>query len=61
MKSETIAITNENVTSIAENKVEVKKGEIKIAEVCFGVLMAVTTIYALWCVVSFVISYALVK
>lgn len=33
--------------------------EAKASEVCFGVLMTVASLYAIWCVASFLINYAL--
>jgi hypothetical protein len=52
----TIETTQERITTVAEENVQIQNKEMSKAEICFGALMAIAAIAGMWGVVSLLIS-----
>ena len=55
----TIETTDERITTVGQENVEIQKTEMSKAEICFGALMAIAAIAGMWGVVSLLISFFL--
>ena len=54
-----IDTTQERITTVAQENVDIQKKEMSKAEICFGALMAIAAIAGMWGVVSLLISFFL--
>ncbi|KPK00643.1 MAG: hypothetical protein AMJ60_00440 [Desulfobacterales bacterium SG8_35] len=52
----TIETTQERITAVEQENVEIQKTEMSKAEICFGAIMAIAAIAGMWGVVSLLIS-----